>query len=84
MRTQELTKELHTITQENRSDSTHRTHNTQYEHNFSTGDRVIVTNNYLGQQGTRSIVVHTTKKQIKIKDKKGNIHTRAYKNIQHE
>ena len=79
--TKELTAELQIITESNTTTSTFIPNET--DHSFQIGESVIITNNYQGKQGTRGTVIHISKKQIKIKDKEGIVHTRLHRNIRH-
>jgi hypothetical protein len=49
---------------------------------LSHGDRVIITNTYLGQKGTKGLVVRVTDKQVTLKNEEtGRRYTRKYNNV---
>lgn len=51
---------------------------------FRVGDTVEITNNYRGNRGVQGIVTKVTKKQVTLREQRGNntaFHTRSYKNV---
>jgi hypothetical protein len=51
---------------------------------FSVGDLVEITNNYRGNRGVQGIVTRVTKKQVTLREQRGNnseYHTRSFKNV---
>ena len=82
--TRELTQELRRLQQLPVSTVTDLPLQQQNDHPFKTGDRVIITNSYLGKRGTRGVVVSTTKNIVTLRDTQGKNHTRKSTNIQYE
>ena len=55
-----------------------------FEHPYKDGDKVIITNAYLGRKGTHGTVINTTAKRITLVDQQGKKHTRKPDNIKYE
>ena len=53
-------------------------------HDFKIGDRVTITNSYLGKRGITGTVTAVTLSQVTIQDKNGRFHKRKYTNLRHE
>ena len=89
----ELTQELRAIQQEDNTNTTPLATavplpsplpHTTFEHPYKTGDKVIITNSYLGRKGTRGTVIKTTAKRVTIVDTQGRKHVRKPDNISYE
>ena len=57
---------------------------TNYDHPYKIGDRVVITNSYLGKRGVSGTVTNTTEKRVTLTDDTGRSHTRKPSNIKYE
>ena len=87
-RLEELTIETQELIQELRQLHTPTTnaHSSRpnFDHIFVLGDKVVITNNYLGKKGTRGIVTTVTAKRVTLTDSTGRKHTRKPSNLRYE
>ena len=52
-----------------------------YPHGYEVGDRVVITNRYLGQKNTQGQVTHITAQRVTLVDSSGNRYTRKPSNL---
>ena len=81
--TQELNRLQETVIIPYNSPDTQET-NTGTTNSYHIGDRVIITNSYLGKKGTRGTVTATSAKQVTLIDRNGKEYKRRYTNIRYE
>ena len=78
----EVTRELQTLNSQEQGGTRQTGHSTNNTPSFEIGDRVIITNRYLGQHGIQGLVLKTTKKRVTFKNETTNrTYTRAHKNV---
>ena len=53
-------------------------------HDFRIGDRVVITNTYLGRKGVSGVVVAITSSQVTLQEQNGRRHKRKHTNLRHE